>query len=328
MTSLIITSISAPNAVLRRFAEACPQHGLDFIVIGDVKSPADFSLPGCRFVSIEEQDTLDFRLARILPKKHYARKNLGYLLAWKSDCIIETDDDNFPYDTFFTPRNRSVEAFTVGGKGWVNAYDYYSDDKLWPRGLPLEAIHNPTPPLSLTRQAVLAPVQQGLANQNPDVDAVFRMTRELPVNFRSAPPVALGEGVWCPFNSQNTTWFPEAFLLLYLPSYCSFRMTDIWRSFVAQRLLWTCGWPMLFHEATVWQERNEHNLLRDFSDEVPGYLHNAAMAHALEELDLKSGQEHLSENLFRCYQTLTERGWVGKEELPLVEAWIQDAEIR
>jgi len=69
-------------------------------------------------------------------------------------------------------------------------------------------------------------------------------------------------------------------------------------------------------------------LVRDFSDEVPGYLHNAAMAHALEELDLKSGQEHLSENLFRCYQTLTERGWVGKEELPLVEAWIQDAEIR
>jgi hypothetical protein len=81
---------------------------------------------------------------------------------------------------------------------------------------------------------------------------------------------------------------------------------------------------MLFHEATVWQERNEHNLLRDFSDEVPGYLHNGAMARALEELDLKIGPQHLAENLLRCYQLLTDRGWVGKEELPLVEAWVSD----
>ena len=60
-------------------------------------------------------------------------------------------------------------------------------------------------------------------------------------------------------------------------------------------------------------ERNEHNLLRDFSDEVPGYLHNAAMAHALEELDLKSGKNTFSENLFRCYQTLTERAGSEKK---------------
>jgi hypothetical protein len=29
--------------------------------------------------------------------------------------------------------------------------------------------------------------------------------------------------------------------LLYLPSHCCFRMTDIWRSFIAQRCLWELG---------------------------------------------------------------------------------------
>lgn len=64
-------------------------------------------------------------------------------------------------------------------------------------------------------------------------------------------------------------------------------MTDIWRSFVAQRVAWECGWSVLFHGPTVWQERNDHNLMRDFEDEVPGYLNNSAIREALESLSLQ-----------------------------------------
>ncbi|MHC4265647.1 MAG: STELLO glycosyltransferase family protein, partial [Planctomycetota bacterium] len=68
------------------------------------------------------------------------------------------------------------------------------------------------------------------ADDNPDVDAVYRLTQRLPLTFRKDRRLALGNGSKCPFNSQNTTWFPDAYPLLYLPAYCSFRMTDIWRS--------------------------------------------------------------------------------------------------
>src|ERR1700691_4694073 len=97
-------------------------------------------------------------------------------------------------------------------------------------------------------------------------------------------PIAL-LGACCPFNSQNTTWFKEAFPLLYLPYYCSFRMTDIWRSFVAQRIAWTCGWPVLFHQSTMRQERNDHNLMNDFRDEISGYNNNALICNSLKELN-------------------------------------------
>ena len=53
--------------------------------------------------------------------------------------------------------------------------------------------------------------------------------------------------------------------LLYLPAYCSFRMTDIWRSFVAQRIAWENGWRLLFHGPTMEQERNVHDLMKDFA---------------------------------------------------------------
>ena len=78
---------------------------------------------------------------------------------------------------------------------------------------------------------------------------------------------------------------------------------------------------------TVVQDRNDHSLIRDFQDEVPGYLNNRAMAEELERLSLKPGPEHMGNNLLACYEALVRREWVGAQELPLVEAWINDLKL-
>ncbi|MHC4221249.1 MAG: STELLO glycosyltransferase family protein, partial [Planctomycetota bacterium] len=123
---------------------------------------------------------------------------------------------------------------------------------------------------------------------------------------------------------QNTTWWPEAFELLYLPAYCSFRMTDIWRSFIAQKIAWLNNWAILFHEPTVRQERNEHNLLKDFADEVPGYLNNDNIRQALDSLDLKPGTEKIADNLRSCYEKLISMSLIGPDELKLLDVWLED----
>ena len=66
-------------------------------------------------------------------------------------------------------------------------------------------------------------------------------------------------------------------------------MTDIWRSFVAQRCLWALGGAVTFHGPEVVQRRNVHNLMKDFEDEVPGYLANDRIVQLLEEQPLDSG---------------------------------------
>jgi hypothetical protein len=328
-TALIVTSIAPPNAVLRSLAQGCLEHGFEFIVIGDVPSPPDFQLDGCRFYNLAEQRGLGFRFARECPTRHYARKNIGYLLAMQggAQVIVETDDDNHPNAEFWIERGRRQEAGRVEGAGWVNVYRYFTDANIWPRGLPLDHIQTGIPAFeSLAGGEVDCPIQQGLADENPDVDAIYRLALPLPQSFRKDRRVALLSGSWSPFNSQNTTWWRDAFPLLYLPAHCSFRMTDIWRSFVAQRIAWANDWAVLFHEPTVWQERNEHNLMRDFRDEVPGYLNNAAIAEALDKLVLKPGTDNLNDNLRACYEQLVRMELVGEQELGLVEAWIADME--
>jgi hypothetical protein len=226
-------------------------------------------------------------------------------------------------DNFWVPRTVRQQARAVTTGDWVNVYKYFSKTHIWPRGYHLENILDPLPaPEALSE--VYSPIQQGLADDNPDVDAIYRLTLPLPIKFDQHDSIALGANTVCPFNSQNTTWFKEAFPLLYLPSYCSFRMTDIWRSFIAQRIGWTCGWSILFHSSTVRQERNDHSLMKDFDEEISGYVNNARIVAALRALSLKEGAEHIPNNLMQCYQELVEIGVIGKEEMTLVQAWLTD----
>lgn len=325
-TTLVVTSIYPPNSVVKSLAAGCLQHGWELVLAGDRKSPAEYHVEGCRFFSLDDQIQSGFGLGRAAPVGSYTRKNLGYLEALRrgAKVIVETDDDNHPGDDFWTARRLRARCRVVARNGWVNAYQYFTEGFIYPRGLPLVAARQVVPE-SCGMLELECPVQQGLADEDPDVDAVYRMLYPLPFRFdRGAEPVVLTGGAWCPFNSQNTTFFQEVFPLLYLPACCNFRMTDIWRSFVAQRVLYAkreCG--VMFHGATVWQERNAHDLQLDFMDELPGYQHNARLREALAEIEL--GAELSTRVMMeRCYETLIRPGWVGPDEERLLTAWFED----
>jgi hypothetical protein len=299
------------------------------LIVGDSKGPFEYNLKGTELWTLERQRSLNFMLSKKLPTKHYSRKNLGYLIAMdrRATMIYETDDDNGPLDAW-TMRDVRAKAITLAPQRWSNVYRWFSDDLIWPRGLPLEAIREegaiPKPDAAKQESEEYAPIQQGLANNAPDVDAIWRLVLDRDFLFKSAPSVLLPPGTWCPFNSQSTWWWPEAFPLLYLPSYCSFRMTDIWRSFVAQRCLWELGAGVVFHAPEVYQERNTHSLIADFEAEVPGYLHNVNIALILDKVRLQSGVNNVSDNLISCYEALVASNELPADELPLVEAWRSD----
>lgn len=325
-TFLVITSIAGEeHPILNQFAKDSLRYDLPFILIGDTKSPQDFDLHGCDYYSIESQKSMTFKLGELLPDNHYSRKNLGYLtaIAKGAEIIIETDDDNWPMKEFWNRREKEVNAYYMEENGWVNIYRYFTEENIWPRGFPLENIKD-NMPLLVNQMQISCPIQQGLADKNPDVDAIYRLVMPLPVSFNKSANIALGMNSICPFNSQNTTWFKEAFLLMYLPSYCSFRMTDIWRSFVAQRVAWTCGWPVMFHNSTVWQERNDHRIIKDFEEEIPGYINNSQIFRELKRLQLSEGVENIPANIKLCYQKLVELELINIAELELLNRWITD----
>jgi len=279
------------------------------VVIGDKKGPISYELKNTQFYSLENQFELDFQIVSKLPVGHYSRKNIGYLIAMQQGekCIYETDDDNAPNE-FWYVREKKTKTLIAEASSWINVYKYFSKENIWPRGFLLDRIVNTesNPKHDGKLREMNAPIQQGLADVSPDVDAIWRLTQDREFYFERKDSIALPEGSWCPFNTQSTWWWKEAFPLLYLPSYCSFRMTDIWKSFVAQRCLWEMGYKVVFHAPEVNQERNLHNLMKDFEAEIPGYTQNEKLTGVLEDVKLLPGKDNALRNLAICYESLSQ----------------------
>src|SRR5688572_2009886 len=124
--AIVVTSINEPGPQLQLVAEGCRKLGHDLIIIGDEASPKTFQLEGGRFYSLAEQIELGFKFAEICPTRHYARKNIGYLLAMQSgaNLIVDLDDDCIPNADFWRTRNRNQTVPVDEGHGWVNVYRY------------------------------------------------------------------------------------------------------------------------------------------------------------------------------------------------------------
>ncbi len=322
--AIVVTSIFPPTEGIGLLAKL---PGWRLIVAGDRKSPMGWSHPGVQFLSADEQAASSHALAKVLPWNHYCRKLMGYLAAMEqgADLIFDTDDDNLPKPDWDIPAFSGSFPTTSPDRGFVNVYRYFTAMKIWPRGFPLNLLADPTHQLErsdVSPQQAKIGVWQGLADEDPDVDAVYRLVDNTPCFFDAAPPFVLAPGTISPWNSQNTVFRRELFPLLYLPATVTFRFTDILRSLVAQPIMWAAGWQVGFTHATVVQKRNPHNYLKDFESEIPCYLQGPAVVEKVAAV--VKPERTMSENLRHGYEALVQAGIVPAEELPILDAWLAD----
>ena len=318
---IIITTINEKTQAVSDFEK---KEGWHLVVVGDKKSKPIASGQNLTFLSIEDQKKLGFHISDKLPYNHYTRKNIGYLFAIRegAEVIYDTDDDNIPYP-YWGLEKFECDNLIRGENDFLNIYEYFSQEKIWPRGFPLDLISSPKKMVVEKSAPAKVGVWQGLADLDPDVDAIYRLLFNKPVTFERKASVVLPVGTYCPFNSQNTFWSKDAFPFLYLPATTSFRFTDILRGFIAQRLLWTVGLHLGFHQATVFQERNVHDFMKDFKDEVECYLNTRKVVEVLQGMQPRNNQ---LEDLELVYKNLLKNDLIGSEELVILHAWRKDLE--
>lgn len=120
-----------------------------------------------------------------------------------------------------------------------------------------------------------ADVQADFWNGDPDIDAICRMEHAPECKFDDTCfPIASNKPA--PFNSQNTFLSREALQEYFLFPYIG-RMDDIWGAYYLQAR----GFAVVFGKASVYQERNVHDLTVDMCKEYLGYEQNLHLVEAL-----------------------------------------------
>jgi hypothetical protein len=302
---IVITTINKPTEAIIKFAQ---WKNWNVIVIGDRKSPSDWKCEGVTYLNVEDQYSNSSlkMFAKAIPENTYVRKMVGYAYAIKNGAtaIFETDDDNIPYDDAESVlektlkfQNNSCNERLSSDLGWLNIYQRFSDQKCWPRGFPVEYVSDPSVSGHVGKDCKPWKINQFLADGDPDVDAIYRMLVPEEVYFARNRSYLLDEGTFCPFNSQATLWLPEAFPFLFLPVGVSDRVADILRGYIALACLWKTNGTLAYSSPIVFQERNAHVLLDDFSAEVPLYLNANKWSHLLNKIVGSSASDYFQSAL-------------------------------
>lgn len=311
------------------------------VFVGDRKSPPSSTwrktFPGDKlvFLDVQAQMDLPYSINKLLPFDHFSRKNIGYMYAIHHGAkeIYDGDDDNVftDLDSSLTGEDIVVDSHVYNP--YPSFEPLHKDRTIfaWPRGFPMGLVMDDTShglywkerkPLSLLSHFRPGVVQY-LAQEEPDVDAIYRLTRQLPVWFAlKKTAIVVPKGVSSPFNAQATLFYHDAFWGLLLPSTVHGRVTDIWRAYFTQRLMWDLDLRLVFASPVVSHRRNAHRYMADFNAELPLYERAEELIKHL--VRWSSRAPTLEERIFDLVKEAYEIGIVELSDVCLMLAWISD----
>ena len=286
----VVTTINKPSEAIRNVA-SLPDWCL--LVVGDQKTPHDYleksilSESNILFLSVEEQRTIRHPFVQMVPFSSTARKNIGYLFAIRhgAKVIYEFEDTNvlskgrIPMGSYFNMRSNSDQIFVryeypstyhmINNQNHVfNPLPFMNPTqsiKIRPRGFPLvnssEPVTNPFAYGSVPISSVA--VIQSICNKDPDLDDTSRWKWHEDFYFDTSAAKAsrlmIPPKKFTPYNSKATTHMYNAFWALLLPWTVTEPVSDIWRSYFAQRIFHDLGLVVLFEPPSVEQAWLPHD---------------------------------------------------------------------
>lgn len=260
------------------------------------------------------------------------RRNVGYLMSWLdgTEVVVSMDDDNLPLRNDFLEGHQVVrrgpeeQLVTSSSTGWFNNCSLLEVEPVgvFPRGFPYrERARFETARLSTAQRTVDVKINGGLWLQDPDVDAVTRLTLRPSVTGNPGGNAVLDSGTWCPVNSQNTAVHRDAvpayyFLLMgqNVGGTLMERFGDIFSGYFVQACAQHLGHSVRFGDPLVDHPRNEHDVVNDLAIEMPAIRLLDDLLEWLHEFPLEGSDyletyESLSYGLNDFAEQVSGRAW-------------------
>ena len=267
MIYIATTTINAPTKALKLFAK---NKNCKLIVALDKKSKP-FDLKNSIILTTSYQEKKWPKLSKLVGWNCIQRRNFAILEAYKrgAETIALIDDDNIPYDNW-------GDEVLVGQEVEIDVYEHKdfivfdpisptNHNDLWHRGYPIEMVPEKNNIEYKGKGLRKVLIQADFWDGDPDIDALCRLSKMPVCKFDEFKP--FGSPDIAPFNSQNTFLAREV-----LPYYAVLphagRMDDIWGAYIVQHYF---PRSVVYNKATVYQDRNEQDLITNMENEIIGY---------------------------------------------------------
>ncbi|HUP91367.1 MAG TPA: hypothetical protein VM074_03900 [Solimonas sp.] len=324
-TDIVVTTIYEP-AWLAGYLDNLRAHGrqqdVGISIIVDQKTPATAAAAAhsaraqgfdvwCP--TLDEQTAYLDRLgapAGWIPWNTDNRRNIGFLRAAErhAEVLISIDDDNYCLaDSDFVGCHHVVGRTVgelagtqwAGGKAWYNICERLQtqgSQQIFARGFPYESRRQPTASLGAVPTGAaerIVAINAGLWTDDPDVDALTRLTLKPRVLGAQPAGVVLAPETWSPINTQNTALIGAA-----LPAYYYVRMGfplqglridrfgDILSGYFVQACAKHLGHVARIGDPVAEHRRSQHNLFKDLYFELAGVVLVEDLLPWLQELKL------------------------------------------
>jgi len=272
---IVTTTINEPTEATLKFAAMTDWH---LVVAGDLKTPHELykNLENVTYLDPDEQEKISKELSDAIGWRTIRRRNMALIKAYQmgADIVATIDDDNIPLKNWgqdlLVGKEIEVDTYTTE----LDVFDpiFVTEHKnLWHRGFPLQNVSKRDAKL-IGKKKITCLVQADFWNGDPDIDAVCRITQMPEVEFKPFNPFTSDK--IAPFNSQNTFLYRQVIPYYMVIPHVG-RMDDIWGAYALQQdLKKTHGNFVVYNQATVYQDRNEHDLTIDMEEEMIGYKNN------------------------------------------------------
>ena len=294
---IVCTTINLPTDAIRKYDA---MNDWTLVVVGDKKTPSNYDLSNGIYLSTDDQEKMNKELSELIGWNCIQRRNFGLLYALNSgaDLICTVDDDNIPLeswgDQILVDKLVKTREFQIKDEAFdpIGATNH---SNLWHRGFPLELIASRV--YGDFKEIEFIPsIQANFWNGDPDIDAICRLEHKPECNFDDSY-FPFTSNKLSPFNSQNTILSRAAAAEYFLFPHIG-RMDDIWAAYYVQSL----GYKVIYDKATVYQDRNVHNLIEDMKKEYLGYENNLNLVKKLES-DPKSMDKFLPERSMQAWNS-------------------------
>ena len=285
---IVTTTINEPTIATMKFCKLADEKDWIFVVVGDTKTPHSSyyklkeEFKNFRYLHPDDQELRYPALSQVIGWKSIQRRNIGLLYAYdeNAEIIATVDDDNIPYDSWgdevLVGKEIEVDIFD---HSYFNVFDplsVTSYDNLWHRGYPIQLVPNKNDIEYKGKEIRKVLVQADFWDGDPDIDALCRLSQMPVCKFENFKPFASNQ--IAPFNSQNT-FLHRSVIPYYAVLPHAGRMDDIWGSYILQEYFQN---NVIYNKATVYQDRNEQDLVTNLENEVIGYRGTLDLLNDLE----------------------------------------------